>query len=134
MTDLQTLAIALLANFRTISFPASEDRCRPYASTAPDWFQAVRERRADRRPVETYRDRLRRKLVEHGYHRFFHYLEADPEGGWRLHFFVADESAVSILADISEGQCGPGDPVDFDPEQFVTDRLGCLKGMASDFE
>jgi hypothetical protein len=134
MNDLQTLAAALLANFRTIRVPASDDRYRPYASTAPDWFQTVKARRAARRAAEAYRDRVRQKLVEHGHHRFFHHLEADPQGGWRLHFFVADDHALSILADINEGQCGPGDPVDFDAEQFVMERLGYLEGMDSDFE
>jgi hypothetical protein len=135
MTDLQTLAATLLANFRTIRVaPALDSRSRPYACAAPAWFQEVKMRRTDRRAAETYRDRVRRELVEHGYHRFFHHLEADPGGGWRVHFFVADEPALSILADISEDQCGPGDPVDFDPKHFVTGYLGRLCGMDPDIE
>jgi hypothetical protein len=141
MTDLPTLAATLLANYRTIRVPASgdhskasEDHCGQPTRPPPDWFQTVKARRAARRAAEIYRCHLRRELVEHGYHRFFHHLEADPEGGWRLHFFVADEPALSILADINEGQCGPGDPVDFDPEQFVTEHLGRLYGMDPDCE
>jgi hypothetical protein len=141
MTDLSTLAATLLANYRTIRVPASgdhskasEDRCGQPTRPPPDWFQTVKARRAGRRAAETYRDRLRRELVEHGYHRFFHHLEADPEGGWRLHFFFADEHGLSILADINEGQCGPGDPVDFDSEEFIRDRLGRLEHLDPDFE
>jgi hypothetical protein len=134
MTVLSTLAATLLANFRTIRLPASEDALAKSVPTRANWFQIAKARRAKRLAVDAYRDRIRRELVGHGHHRFFHHLEADPEGGWRLHFFVADEPALSILADISVGRCGPGDPLDFDPQEFVTDRLGCLKGMASEFE
>ena len=36
------------------------------------------------------------------------------------HFFLADDHALSILTDVSEDQCGPGDPLDFDPEVIHT--------------
>ena len=91
-------------------------------------------RRADRRAVDTYRRHLRGEMAKHGDHRFLDHLEADPEGGWRLHFFVADEPALSILDDIGECQCGPGDPVDIDPEQFVTASLYKLEETISGFE
>jgi hypothetical protein len=134
VTDLSTLAAALLANFCTIRLPASEDGLAKSVPTRANWFQIAKARRAERLAVHAYRDRIRRDLVGHGHHQFFHHLEPDPEGGWRLHFFVADEPALSILVDISKGQSGPGDPVDLDPEEFIRDRLGRLKGMASDFE
>jgi hypothetical protein len=47
---------------------------------------------------------------------------------------VADEHALSILAGVSDGEFGPGDPADFDPEEFVAQSLGCRNGMGSDFE
>ena len=62
-------------------------------------------------------------LVEHGHHRFLHHLEPDPAGGWRLHFFVADDAALTLLDELTEGACGPGDPVSFNPEEFVSERL-----------
>ena len=67
------------------------------------------------------RDRLRRILIHHR-HRFIDCQEPDPEGGWRLHIFVLDEDALPL--DGIDGQrCETGDPVDFDPEEFVIERL-----------
>jgi DNA invertase Pin-like site-specific DNA recombinase len=41
---------------------------------------------------------------------------------------------MSRLIEASDGECGPGDPVVFDPKGFVAESLGRLKGMASEFE
>jgi hypothetical protein len=132
MTVHSTLAANLLANFRTIRFPASDYRSTP-PSTVPDWFAKAKARCSHRRAVDAYRQRLRRELVAHGHRLFLDHLEPDPEGGWRLHIFVADDNALSTLADISEGRFGPGDPVDFDPEEFVTDHLSGLESLGSEF-
>ena len=89
MTDLPTLAATLLANFRTIHFPRSEDRSTPSASSRPDWFTTAKARRAERLAVEAYRRQLRQRLHD-GHHRFLDHLEPDPrvDGGstssWRM--------------------------------------------------
>ena len=133
MTDLLTLAATLLANFRTIRFP-SEDRPRQPARPQPDWLQLAKARLADRRVAYAYRDRIRRELVAHGYQRFLHHLEPDPEGGWRLHIFAADADAMLLLDRIADGQVGPGDPVDLDPEEFIKERLSRLRIPDEDYE
>jgi len=133
-TGTMTLAATLLANFRTIHFPRSEDRSIPTSTTRPDWWAKAKARCADRLAVDTCRQRLRRELVAHDHRRFLDHIEFDPEGGRRLHIFVADDHALSIVAKIAGGQCGAGDPVDFDPEEFVADQLHRLEGFDSDFE
>jgi hypothetical protein len=127
MTAPSSLAAALLANFRTIRVPAPVARSGRSGSTAPDWFHVVKARRANRRAADAYRDQIRSQLAEHGHCRFLDHLEPDPDGGWRLHIFVADEPAMSPLADISDGRCGPGDPVNFDPEEFVSEHVGRME-------
>jgi hypothetical protein len=128
MTDLADLAAALLANLRTLRIPPSEGRGRP----SGDWFARAKAKRAEHRAAYTCRDRLRRELVDHGHHRFLHHMEPDPEGGWRLHIFVADEAALTLLDELTEWQCGPGDAVSFDPEDFVVERLHDLFPHSSD--
>ena len=123
MIDLPTMADALLANFCTIRLPASEDRLAPSVLTPANWSAVAKARFAERRAATAYRDRLRRQLVEHDHQWFLHDTEPDPEGGWRLHFFFADDAAMSLLHQLADGLCGPGDPVDFDPQEFVVSRL-----------
>ena len=120
MTDFPSLAATLLANFRTIRFPATEE-CFPRSSTHRDWWSAAKARHADRQTVYDYRDRLRNALIAHGHREFLDRMEPDPDGGWRLHLFVADDAAMHLLGEITEGRCDPGDPASFDPEEFVHD-------------
>jgi hypothetical protein len=119
MTDLLILATKMLANFRTIRIACSED-----SSNYSDWWQAAKARRADRRVGYAYRDALRAALVEHGHRRFFDHLEPDPDGGWRLHLFLIDDAAVSLLDEITGELCLPGDPVALNPEDLVREQLG----------
>lgn len=88
-----------------------------------DGWQAAKARRADRRAVYDYRQRLRCELVKHGHRQFLDRVEPDPAGGWRLHLFVADDAARLLLDRITEGRCGPGDPVHLNPEEFVLTQL-----------
>ena len=118
MTDLATLADTLLANFRTVRIPAPE----PIETRPGDFLSFVRARLAERRMVDGVRDTIRRKLAKRR-HRYRHHLEDDPEGGYRLHFFLANNQALPFLDEIASGPCGPGDPVMFDPEEFLRDRL-----------
>jgi hypothetical protein len=134
MTAHSTLAATLIANFRTIRFPWSDACSMPPAPSHSDWWRTAKARRAHRLAVDVYRRELRQRLAKNGSHLLLDLLEADPDGGWRLHIFVADDLALSILADISERTCGPGDPVDFDPEEFVMQRIGGLGWMDSDSE
>jgi hypothetical protein len=122
MTDLTPLAGALLRNFRTVRIPAQDDPQRP----SDDWWMAAKARRADKLLAYACRDRLRRELADHS-HPLSDCLEADSDGGWRLHIFVADEAALALLDTITQDACGPGDPVTLDPEEFISDQLGRLQ-------
>jgi hypothetical protein len=119
MTDLASLAAALLANFRTVVTPVQKDDPNP----SGDWWGAVKARRAEKRAVYAYWDHIRGELVRHGHHRFLHHLERDPEDGWRLHVFVADDLALALLDRITDRRCRVGEPVSFDPEGFVREQL-----------
>ena len=122
MTDLADLAATLLANFRTVRIAAQNDDPAP----SGDWWGAVKARRAEKLAVYAHRDHIRRELVRQGHHRFLHHLEPDEDGGWRLHLFFANDDAMSLLDEITEGRCGAGDPVTFDPEAFVREQLSRL--------
>jgi hypothetical protein len=121
MTDIETLASSLLANFRTIRLPADALPTQPNLEPT-DWWATTKALRAEKRAVYDLRNRLRRVLIQHRY-RFIDRLEPDPEGGWRIHIFVLDEDALLLLNGIDGKRCEPGDPVDFDPEGFVIERL-----------
>jgi hypothetical protein len=122
ITDLTALAAVLLANFRTLRILAPDDHQLP----PDDWWGSAKARRAEKRAAYACRDRLRRELTDHD-HPFLDRLEADPDGGWRLHIFVADASAVALLDTISQGACGPGGPVTLDPEEFIAEQLRRLQ-------
>jgi hypothetical protein len=111
------------------SVPDGPGRLR--APLTPDGFPRTAKTTefiANRRAADAYRDQIRSQLAEHGHCRFLDHLEPDPDGGWRLHIFVADEQALSPLADISGGRCGPGDPVNFDHEEFVSEHIVRMGG------
>ena len=133
MTDIQALAAALLANFRTIHFQPSEE-CFPRAPSHWDWWESAKARRADRQAVYDYRQRLRNELTAHGHRQFLDHVELGPDGGWRLHLFVADDAAMLLLDRITEGRCGAGDPASFNPEEFVQEQLedGALQPSLSE--
>jgi hypothetical protein len=122
ITDLTALAATLLANFRTVRIPAPDDLQRP----SDDLWVTAKARRAKKRAVYACRDRRRRTLTDHG-HSFLDRLEADPDGRWRLHIFVADQAAVAFLDQFTQGACGPGDPVTLDPEEFISKQLHRLQ-------
>ena len=86
----------------------------------------VTARRAAHRAVHAHRERLRQGLVQHGYRCFLDRLEPDRDGGWRLHFFVADDAALRLLDELTEGACGPGDTLSFDAEKFVLQHIRYL--------
>jgi hypothetical protein len=91
-------------------------------SEPTDFWAMAKARRAEKLVLYDLRDRLRRALIQHR-HPFIDHLEPDPEGGWRIHIFVLDEDALALLNGIDGRRCEPGDPVDFDPEKFIIDRL-----------
>jgi hypothetical protein len=120
--DTSALAPSLLAKFRTIHFQPSEE-CFPRAPSHWDWWESAKARRADHQSVYDYRQRLRQELIAHGHGQFLDHVEPDPDGGWRLHLFVADDGAMSLLDRITEGRCGAGDPASFNPQEFIQEQL-----------
>ena len=136
MTDLVVLAATMLANFVTVRFSRNAEMWRVLDE---DLSFEVRIRclnhalRGELLSVGCYRHGLRLGLVRHGHSQFLDYVEGDPSGGWRIHLFLCDASAISIIPLITEGDVGPGDPVRFDPRQFVQrrlERLGILRRLA----
>jgi hypothetical protein len=104
---------ATLSKFRTVRFKAPS--C---ASALPaDPWTAVARAEMEYQFARDYRDLLGGFLAEQG-HRFHSLLEQDPTGGWRIHFF-ARATALAYLDDIAIYPCGPGDPVELDPEWVV---------------
>ena len=124
MSDLQTLARRLLANFRTITIrlPAEALPVRPNLQPC-DWWAMAKARRAEKRMLYDLRDGIRHVLNQHR-HRFIDCQELDPDGGWRFHVFVFEEDALALIDDIDGLQSEAGDPVGFDPEEFVSESLG----------
>ena len=66
------------------------------------------------------RDMLGRFLTQAGY-RFQTYLEEDENCVWRVHFF-AGKDALAYLEEIAGWTCGPGDPLGFDPSEWLAGR------------
>jgi hypothetical protein len=129
MTDIADLRDALLANFRTVHIRSSDAW-----PEADDWWATAKAFRAEKRGAQSYRDRMRRLLVDRGHAPFLDYLEADPDGGWRLHLFVLDKAALALLGEHTDGECGPGAPVSFDAEEFVSEHVGQLMPQDSHSE
>jgi hypothetical protein len=129
MIDLADLRDGLLSGFRTVHIPASARSPEPTG-----WLGIAKARRAEQRAAETYRDGLHRQLVQHGHHRFLHRLETDADGGWRLHLFLADKDAVAFLKELTNGACGPGDPVTLNAEEFVHEHIAELADRDSHSE
>ena len=64
VSDLQTLARHLLANFRTIRLPAEALPVRPNLEPT-DWWAVAKARRAEKRVLYDLRDGIRRVLNQH---------------------------------------------------------------------
>jgi hypothetical protein len=131
MTDLTTLAAALLANFTTVRIPRRE-------RSGSDLDLSLRHHvelrsialAGERFVANCHRHILRRHLLDDGHRAFFDRVEGGGPDGWRLHFFCCDPSAVTVLQDAGLGQCGPGDPANFHAEEFVMRRLRQLERTA----
>ena len=85
-------------------------------------------RRAEKPVLYDLRDRLRLVLIQDR-RRFIDCQEPDPEGGWRLHIFVPGEDALTFLDGIDGRRSEPRDPLDFDPEEFIIERLRELEWL-----
>ena len=103
-------------DFRTVRVPGLSS---PLPLPKDEWV-AVQRRLVGRRIAVEGRDLLGRFLTEAGY-RFQTYSEEDVDGEWRLHFF-ASKAALAYLEQITGPTCGPGDPIDFDPSDFLAGR------------
>jgi hypothetical protein len=128
--DLSTLANTLLANFVTVRFPRNE----------PLWTILDEDLALDLRvgclchalrgellSVGCHRHCLRLALRREGHCQFLDHVEADPTGGWRIHLFLIDADAIPLVASITEGRVGRGDPVSFDPPAFIERRVTRLE-------
>jgi hypothetical protein len=100
-------------DFRTVRVPGLSS---PLPAPKDEWV-AVQRRLVGSRIAVEGRDLLGRFLTEAGY-RFQTYSEEDVDGQWRLHFF-ASKVALTYLEQIAGWTCGPGDPIDFDPSDFL---------------
>jgi hypothetical protein len=100
-------------DFRTVRVPGLSS---PLPAPKDEWA-AVERRLVGRRIAVEGRDLLGRFLAEAGY-RFQTYSEEDVDGEWRVHFF-ASKAALTYLEQIVGPTCGPGDPIDFDPSDFL---------------
>jgi hypothetical protein len=126
MADLSALAATLLANLVTIRIPLYEPR---WATPRPEQpIEAYYRSRAHTLGAEyliarSYRQYLQILLLEDGHRAFLDFIESDGLDEWRLHFFCIDASAVTVLKKAKIGEVGEGDPVRFDPQQFVHIRL-----------
>jgi hypothetical protein len=132
MTDLAPIAATVLANFVTIRIPRCERLWTwPMAdpSTKLRATLLANALAGENLIVGYQRQGVRFRLLEAGHRTFFDQKEGDGRDGWRLHFFCLDPSGVQLLHDIPVGQCGPGDPVSFDPEKFVLHHLRRLERM-----
>jgi hypothetical protein len=122
MTDIETLTKKLLANFRTFDVAAEPLPTPPNPRPADWWWTMAKARVTQQGAVFAFRDGIRRVLYQHR-HRFLDHLELDSDGCSRLHVFVLDEAALSLLDNIDGGNVGHGDPVNFDPEELIIERL-----------
>jgi hypothetical protein len=130
MTDLLTLAAALLNDFATIRLRRCEQLWTwPVLDPPLDLRCKFLEiaLRGQTLILGCNRQYLRQRLLDDGYRAFFDRLEGDGPDCWRLHFFCLDPSAIAVLYDAGLGECGPGDPVTLDPEKLVTRRLRQLE-------
>jgi hypothetical protein len=100
-------------DFRTVRVPGLSS---PLPAPKNVWV-AVQRRLVARRIAVESRDLLGRFLTEAGY-RFLTHLEEDVDGQWRMHVF-ASTAALSYLEQNTGWTCGPGDPLDFDPSDFL---------------
>jgi len=128
VTDLSTLTAALMTNFVTVRFRRigpEWDWPRPLSDS--EFRRMEQGMRTERQICHYRRAGLRTALGLAGYHRFFDYIEGDIIGDWRLHVFSADTDAVALVAENTDGIVGPGAPIDFDPPEFVGQRLQCLE-------
>jgi hypothetical protein len=126
MPDLLTLAATLLANCMTVRIPRCERLWTWPVADPPPKLHAKLFANAvagESLIIRCHRQYLRGHLLDQGYRAFFDRLEGGGPEGWRLHFFCLEPSALSVLRDAGVGECGPGDPMTFDPQEFVLCRL-----------
>ena len=126
MTDLSTLAATLLANFTTIRLRSVwPEEPEPPLDLHRELLQIAL--RGQNLILGCNRQYLRQRLLDDGHRAFFDHLEGDGPDGCRLHFFCLDPLANAVLYDAGLGECGPGEPVTFDPAKFVERRLRLLE-------
>jgi hypothetical protein len=111
--DLPRLAASLLSNFVTIRFSRHEP-----VWAFEKWGLSVETNsrclnnavRCEELLVRCHRSNLRQGLHNHGHYEFLDRVEGVLGGDWRIHLFVADEAAMRLVPQITDGMVGPGDP------------------------
>lgn len=83
--------------------------------------------RCDELLVRCHRLNLRQGLLGRGCSTFIDRVEGRIGVGWRIHLFLADEAAGQMLAALTGGEVGAGDPSTFDPKLFVERRTERVK-------
>ena len=106
MSDLQTLAATLLANFATVRIPRCESL---WISSVPNPSPKHRYRLLSRALagetliMNCHRQHLRYRLLEPGHHAFFDRIEGGGPDGWRFHFFCLDQDGRQRIV---QHRCG----------------------------
>jgi hypothetical protein len=70
---------------------------------------------------------LRQHLLDAGHRAFFDHIEGAGPAGWRMHFFILDQSGAAVLRDAGLGESGPGDAASFNAQDLVMSRLRRLE-------
>ena len=124
--DLPALAATLLRNFVTVRFPRTEQLWTILNERLTDDARARCTEiawKGEALCVCARRNVLRLGLAELGCREFLDHVEADPNGAWRIHLFFADDEAVKVVPEITDGSITSGDPLHFDPARFVERQL-----------
>ena len=113
MSDPQTLAATLLANFATVRIPRCESL---WISSVPNPSPKHRCRLLSRALagehliMSCHRQHLQHRLLEQGHRAFFDRIEGGGPDGWRLHFFCRDPAAISVFYGVGVKCAGLGVP------------------------
>ena len=122
--DLITLTTTMLANHITVRFPWLDAIETSLAST-------IRDRRplGNRLTVLLHLLGIRLGLGHAGHRQFLYQLDGDPVGRWTIHLFFAEQNAIPLVASLTNGVVGLGEPASFDPREFIEQRLERLNNL-----
>jgi hypothetical protein len=122
--DLTALTTTLLANHITIRFPWLDA-----TEGSPATNTKNRPRLGNRLIVLLHLLDIRSGLDHPEHRQFIYRMVGDEAGRWTIHFFFADESAIPVVASLTNGVVEPGQPANPDAMQFVEHRLEHLNKL-----